>query len=286
MNSDEASSRINWIIARARRERQEEERQFLIQRAVQNATDDSSIAAALLGNHRQQSLLTSPRGLAGSISTAESLTESYLLQRPTWTTSPALTSLNPDLNPLRLARSLAARLGSPSIPIRGALTPSAAAQSGIGAHSNTALNQLALPDKPQLTFELQRQKRPCFSRHEDLLIRTRENMVRKPGKKAKIAEQQLQEEKQSSVSPPRPAGAASAKIPVKKRMLVVRQQKLGFLLPPAGEYRQRSIGVQLESYRSLWDKLGGFHGKERFQRRVQNGKVAMIVRQSPKGVQN
>lgn len=287
-HSDEA---INRIIARARRERlAEEERQFLIQRAVQNATADSSITAALIANHRRQALLTSQRGLAGSI-TADSLAESYLQRLTTSAASPAagaLTrNLSPELNELRLVRSLAARLGGPSSPIpRGSFPPSAAARTGIGIHQNTALTQFPLSDKLQLTLDSQRVKRP---RHEDLLSRTRETMVRKPGKKAKT-EQQLQEEKQASVSPhataPAAVSSAVTTIPVKKRRIVLRQQQRPeFLLPPAEEYRQRSVGVRLDSYRSLWDKLGGAHGKERFQRRVQNGKVPIGVetRQSQKG---
>lgn len=277
MNSDEASSLSSRLIERARQQRLDDQRRMYLRRAVQNAANDSSIAAVLLADRRRQALLqheaypsssTNRELLARSI--ANPFTGGYLSNsspRPS-----TLSTLNPSLNQLRLATSLAAHLGAPSNTIRGGLgdptsaAPSAAALAGLSIHPNTALSQYPALDKLQLSRNSERLKR---NRHEDLLSRTRETMVRKPGKKAKLLhrEDNFQEEKESS----RPSAPS-----IKKKEKLVQPRKHEFLLPPTGDYRQRSTGVTLLSYRALWDRMGGSNRKERFQRRVQNGEVPLI----------
>ena len=253
MNSDYSS--ILDRIDRARRAAVpralpiEEQRRLLLQQAL---VADSPITEAALLAVQQRQLLGSPGLTRRSI--AESQTGGYLPGLSLKRAPP--TDLRPTRSELRLALSMltAGRRGPSSIPIShtscimspsadGSLTPLV---------PNMALAQFPAPDRLQLTSESHRVKR---ARSEDLLDRTRGNMMLKPVKKAKHRPEYKNEV----------VGRTSA-------VLCANQT---FPLPPTTEQQQRTVKASLVSYGVLWSRIGGYNGKERFQRMVQNGRVPL-----------
>jgi hypothetical protein len=108
------------------------------------------------------------------------------------------------------------------------------------------------------------QKRP---RHEELLNRTRETMIRKTGKKVKQPTE-IEKDVVRHESPQLPL-AVAYKDPVSKNASE-------FPLPPMVDQEHRTKKVSLASYRLTWQKLGGYKNKELFQKMVQNGAIPIF----------
>ena len=184
MNSDYSS--ILDRIDRARRAArlqalpmEEEQHRLLFQQVL---VVDSPVAVAALLALQQRQLLGSPGLIRRSI--AKSQTGGYLLGLSLKRAPP--TDLRPTWSELGLALSTlgAAWLGPPSIPIShisGIMSPSADG-SLTTLVPNIALAQFPAAGRCQLTSESHPVKR---ARPEDLLDRTRRNMILKTGKKAK-----------------------------------------------------------------------------------------------------
>jgi hypothetical protein len=100
----------------------------------------------------------------------------------------------------------------------------------------------------------------------DLLLRTRETMMLKPGKEPKSQEEQELRTKKNDSN--------IRSLPIKKR------KRAAFPWPHVSEGKKSEIKIPLRSYHTVWTKLGGYENKERFQRLVQNAQVPMKKRRT------
>lgn len=156
-------------------------------------------------------------------------------------------------------------INSPSSSVAAANLPvsSLPGTSRSGKTPSKKLTSVAL----QLTSSDDEEQCGKLTRPEDILKRTRATMIPKSRKKAKRSPED-ETGSARKVEPPSP-----------RRNVCDREARRAhaFPLPTiTGEKRRIITGTSLQSYKALWDAMGGSKNKEKFQRRVQNGVVPIL----------
>lgn len=123
----------------------------------------------------------------------------------------------------------------------------------------------------QLTASDDEEQCGKLTRPEDILKRTRATMIPKSRKKAKPNSEEDEIGSTRKVESPR-----------LRRYVCDREacRAHAFPLPTITDEKRHITGASLQSYKSLWDAMGGNKNKELFQRRVQNGVVPILSKRS------
>lgn len=121
----------------------------------------------------------------------------------------------------------------------------------------------------QLTASDDQDQSGKLTRPEDILKRTRATMIPKSRKKAKRSSADETESSQNVESPSPRRNSCDREA----------RRAHAFPLPTITDKKRRIItGTSLQSYKALWDAMGGSKNKEQFQRRVQNGVVPILTK--------